>query len=187
MLLLTLRGTPTLYYGDELGMSDVPIAPELVQDPFEKNVPGIGMGRDPCRTPMRWEPGANGGFTAGTPWLPIGEDLARCNVESAAQDVRSMLSLTRRLLALRRAHPALAVGDIVTLPGADDVLAYLRVHDADRLLVILNFAAEGRRCDLPADLPRGRLIFSSDAERALAEVGGSITLAPLEGLIIAAE
>jgi alpha-glucosidase len=55
MLLLTLRGTPTLYYGDEIGMVDVPIAADRVKDPFEKNVPGMGLGRDPCRTPMQWD------------------------------------------------------------------------------------------------------------------------------------
>src|SRR5690606_11977646 len=74
MLLLTLRGTPTLYYGDELGMRDVPIAPEQVQDPFEKNVPGMGMGRDPCRTPMQWDTSPNAGFTTGRPWLPLAAD-----------------------------------------------------------------------------------------------------------------
>jgi alpha-glucosidase len=62
MLLLTLRGTPTLYYGDEIGMRDVPIAPDRIQDPFEKNVPGRGLGRDPERTPMQWNASPNAGF-----------------------------------------------------------------------------------------------------------------------------
>ena len=65
MLLLTLRGTPTLYYGDELGMTDVPIPPDEVQDPFEKNEPRHGLGRDPQRTPMQWDSSPNAGFTTG--------------------------------------------------------------------------------------------------------------------------
>jgi alpha-glucosidase len=67
MLLLTLRGTPTLYNGDEIGMHDVPIPPDRVQDPFERNVPGIGAGRDPERTPMQWDAGRNAGFSTGDP------------------------------------------------------------------------------------------------------------------------
>jgi alpha-glucosidase len=187
MLLLTLRGTPTMYYGDELGMSDVPIPPALVQDPFEKNVPGIGMGRDPARTPMRWSPHEHGGFTAGTPWLPIGDGLATCNVESAARDPHSMLSLCRRLLALRRAHPALAIGDYVALPGDAESLAYLRLHGSERLLVISNLAAGARRFALPAAAQQGDLIFSSDPDRASGSVVRSVELAGGEGVVIAAQ
>ena len=71
MLLLTLRGTPTLYYGDELGLEDVAIPPDRVQDPWERNEPGLGLGRDPARTPMPWDNSTNAGFTTGTPWLPV--------------------------------------------------------------------------------------------------------------------
>src|SRR6185369_17017347 len=74
MLLLTLRGTPTLYYGDEIGMHDVAIPPERIQDPVERNVPGCGLGRDPQRTPMQWSAARNAGFTQAEPWLPVAED-----------------------------------------------------------------------------------------------------------------
>jgi len=80
MLLLTLRGTPTMYYGDEIGMRDVPIAPDQVQDPFEKNVPGLGLGRDPVRTPMQWSDVESAGFTSGTSWLPLADDFKTINV-----------------------------------------------------------------------------------------------------------
>ena len=89
MLLLTLRGTPTLYYGDEIGMRDVPIPPERVQDPLEKSVPGIGLGRDPERTPMQWSAAPQAGFSTAEPWLPLAEDFAQVNV--AAQRGRSDL------------------------------------------------------------------------------------------------
>ena len=86
VLLLTLRGTPTLYYGDEIGMTDVPIPPDRVQDPFERNVPGLGLGRDPERTPMQWSAAPNAGFTAGTPWLPVAADYRETNVETQRRD-----------------------------------------------------------------------------------------------------
>ncbi|MBX6340831.1 MAG: alpha-amylase, partial [Thermomicrobiaceae bacterium] len=124
MLLLTLRGTPTMYYGDEIGMRDVLIPPDRVQDPLERNVPGIGLGRDPERTPMQWEPGPNAGFTTGEPWLPLADDYQTCNVEVEREDPRSMLSLYRRLIALRRAEPALHVGSYAPVPAEGSVLAY---------------------------------------------------------------
>src|SRR5213075_1517721 len=92
MLLLTLRGTPTLYYGDEVGMHQLAIAPEDVRDPFEKNVPGIGVGRDGCRTPMQWDSSNFAGFSEVRPWLPLPEDHIRENVANLEADARSILS-----------------------------------------------------------------------------------------------
>ena len=126
MLLLTLRGTPTMYYGDEIGMQDGTIPPELVQDPFEKRVPGIGVGRDPARTPMQWDASANAGFTRGTPWLPVADDYRETNVAVEADDPRSMLVLYRRLIELRRQRPELVVGDWRPLAADGDVLVYTR-------------------------------------------------------------
>ena len=80
VLLLTLRGTPTLYYGDELGLSDVAIEPSQVRDPRELREPGLALGRDPVRTPMPWDDSANAGFTKGTPWLPLHDDWPTRNV-----------------------------------------------------------------------------------------------------------
>jgi alpha-glucosidase len=184
MLLLTLRGTPTLYYGEEIGMSDVPIAPNQVQDPFEKRVPGIGAGRDPERTPMRWAPRPSAGFTAGTPWLPIGDDVGTCNVESERDDPVSMLSLHRALLKLRRKRAALALGDYERVAAEEDCLAFIRRHDRERLLVALNFAKAPATVKVPAEFMNGRVLLSTAMER-----GGTITdtvaLRPMEGLVMA--
>jgi alpha-glucosidase len=146
MLLLTLRGTPTIYQGEEIGMEDVPIPPDRVQDPWERRVPGLGLGRDPTRTPMRWDSAApHAGFTApgAEPWLPIGEPSA--NVAAQEGDPRSMLSLYRALLALRRAEPALAVGGIAAVEARGEVLTYERHDPATtgrrRLRVALNLGA----------------------------------------------
>ena len=142
VLLLTLRGTPTVYYGDELGMHDVPIPPELVQDPAEKQQPGIGVGRDPERTPMQWDGTAGAGFTTGTSWLPIASDANAVNVAAEREDRASMLTLYHDLLALRRAEPALARGSVRMLPRQGNVLAYVRdAAGADRFLAVVNFAA----------------------------------------------
>src|SRR5437763_7903400 len=107
MLLLTLRGTPTLYYGDEIGMMQVPIAPEDVRDPFEKNVPGIGVGRDGCRTPMQWDATAHAGFSSARPWLPLAEDFRHENVVNLEADTRSILNFYKALVELRKKTPEL--------------------------------------------------------------------------------
>jgi alpha-glucosidase len=184
MMLLTLRGTPTLYYGDELGMRDVPIPPDRVQDPFEKNVPGLGLGRDPERTPMQWSAESNAGFTAGDPWLPIAEDFANCNVQSQREDPRSMLTLNRRLLELRRNEPALSIGSYIAVPADGDILAYRRREGDSRFLVVLNLGAQpavfdGRHC-----MPKGQIILSTHLDRVDETCVERIELRADEGLII---
>jgi alpha-glucosidase len=181
MLLLTLRGTPTMYNGDELGMTDVDIPPELQQDPARYD--GAERGRDPQRTPMPWTADAAGGFTTGTPWLPLGADVAERNVESQRRNPRSMLNLYRRLLALRRAEPALAVGAWAPLPSPPNVVAYERSVPGRRLVVALNLGGGDEIVDLDAT-PREVLI--STHERAVL-VGGRVALAPNEGVVLAAD
>jgi hypothetical protein len=85
--------TPTMYYGDEIGMQQAAVAPDQVRDPFEKNAPGIGVGRDGCRTPMQWTAETNAGFTSGQPWLPLAPDYVSDNVENLCADRQSILSL----------------------------------------------------------------------------------------------
>ncbi|HEX8445930.1 MAG TPA: alpha-amylase family glycosyl hydrolase [Sphingomonas sp.] len=143
MLLLTLRGTPTIYYGDEIGLEDVAIPPDRVQDPRERREPGLGLNRDPVRTPMPWDASAGAGFTSATPWLPLNPDHRTRNVAAQSDEPSSILTLHRALLALRRQHPALATGPIALLPPDDAILAY---HRGDDLLVVLNLT------DTPAGL-----------------------------------
>jgi len=142
MLLLTLRGTPTIYYGEEIGMADLPIAPEDVRDPRERQQPGLGLGRDPERTPMLWDSSDGAGFTRGTPWLPIGEKEQSGNVEEMSRDPRSILTLYRRLIDLRRTHRALSIGALSGLKVAGKVLVYQRTLGAERFTVVLNLGHE---------------------------------------------
>lgn len=184
MLLLTLRGTPTLYYGDEIGMHDVAIAPDRVCDPFEKNVPGLGLGRDPVRTPMQWNGERHGGFTNGTPWLPLADDFPFVNVDSLRGRSDSILSLYRRLIALRRAEAALSVGDFAALPVHGDVMAYMRKAGDRRLLILLNFNSLPANYDLKILEGQPALLFSSHLARDSQSLGDAITLHGDEGVII---
>ena len=129
MLLLTLRGTPTIYNGEELGMENVSIPAELEQDPFGKRVPGLGLGRDPQRTPMQWDTTVNAGFApAGvTTWLPLEDDAAVRNVLVERAEPKSMLNLTHELLTLRREWPALAIGSYAAIDGLpEECFVYTR-------------------------------------------------------------
>jgi len=186
MLLLTLRGTPTLYYGDEIGMTDVPIAPEQVRDPLELNVPGKGLGRDPQRAPMLWDDSHNAGFTDGAPWLPLSADRARCNVGAQMRDATSMLSLYRHLLALRRQEPALNRGSYESLRAGPDVLAYARVHGARRVLVLLNFGGDEVPVAQGLLPPDAVVLASTGMDRNGASIGQSATLRGHEGLVLVA-
>ncbi|HXG82168.1 MAG TPA: alpha-amylase family glycosyl hydrolase, partial [Sphingomicrobium sp.] len=149
MLLLTLRGTPTLYQGDELGIGKVAIPPDKVRDPKELREPGIGLGRDPSRTPMAWNASPHAGFSRAEPWLPLHEDWRTRNVEAQQADPGSMLSHYRQLLRLRRSEQALAIGSIRLTEGGEHVLAYERRHGDKRLHIALNLSATERRYDLP--------------------------------------
>ena len=161
MLLLTLRGTPTLYYGDEIGLPQVAIPPERVQDPFEKNVPGLGLGRDGARTPMQWDGSRFAGFSSVEPWLSLSEDAAVRNVDTQRGDPASIFNLYRRLLALRRQHPALATGLYRPIEAEGDVLAFLREQESEQFLVALNFGDGPAAAVLPAGVPGHRRICSS--------------------------
>ena len=183
VLLLTLRGTPTLYYGDELGMTDAAISPDAVRDPREKTQPGHG--RDPERTPMRWTGAAKADFTTGEPWLPIGRDIARVNVETERDDPHSMLALHRRLLALRRATPALHNGAMRTLGVEGEVFAYAREADGNRFVVAVNFAGATQRFSA-ADATGGTVVLSTDPAREGQPVSGALDLGPDEAVLIQA-
>ncbi|RIK87668.1 MAG: alpha-amylase [Planctomycetota bacterium] len=184
MLLLTLRGTPTLYYGDELGMHNVPIPPDRVQDPFERNVPGMGLGRDPERTPMPWNAEPRAGFTSGEPWLPISEESGHRNVESLRADPTSILTLYRRLLELRRREPALHIGDYVPLAAHGDVLAYRRRDEGARYLIALNFGAEPGVLDLTGRTGCGKLVLSTHLDRDEEDFDCRVELRADEGVIV---
>jgi alpha-glucosidase len=180
MLLLTLRGTPTLYYGDELGMPDVPVPPELVQDPWEKNTPGLGLGRDPVRSPMQWDDSPNAGFTTGRPWLPLASDYTERNVAAHRDDPRSMLTLYHRLLALRRTDPALTAGGYAPAGDGPVWFSFVREAGTRRVFVALNFAPKPVRVSVPG---RGRVLLSTHLDRN-GDTAEGLDLRGDEGVIV---
>jgi alpha-glucosidase len=185
MLLLTLRGTPTCYYGDELGMTDVDIPPDKVQDPWGINVPGQNLGRDPERTPMQWDASEHAGFSSAEPWLPVAHDYRTVNVEVQQQDPRSILSMFQALTALRRETPALSLGTYRTVEsGQPDVYAYLREHDGDRVLVLLNFGSSDHTLDLSAVSATGQVLISTEMDHTGKANLDSFKLRANEGVVV---
>ncbi len=180
MLLLTLRGTPFFYMGDELGMERVRIPEDRVTDPFAKLVKGYDLGRDPERVPLRWDESPRGAFTTGEPWLPLGRPER--NVAALRADKGSLLNLYRDLIALRRRSRCLISGDHHPLRSRYDILAYRRMSAEEELLVLLNIAPEPRRWLWQGS---GDCLLSTHPGRRECVVDGSIQLAGDEGLIIA--
>jgi alpha-glucosidase len=167
LLLLTLRGTPTLYYGDEIGMHDGDIPPERVHDQMEKNMPGLGLGRDPERTPMQWDSSPNAGFCPPDtePWLPIPADYQQINVALEREDAHSLLNLTRRLIELRRSRPALSIGSYHAIDGVpDSCFVYLRQSSGQHYLIALNFSGQEQIVKLP-EMGNGRILLSTYLNR----------------------
>jgi glycosidase len=165
VLLLTLRGTPTLYYGEELGMREAHVPRERQQDPWGfRSLPELS--RDGCRTPMQWNTGPSAGFSeapAEQLWLPLGDDLETANVEQQIPDPRSMLTLYRRLLALRRASPSLHRGDYRPVDDApDECFVFVRQAGDETMLTALNFRSEVQRVDLSEP---GRVVLSTHLDR----------------------
>lgn len=192
MLLLTLRGTPTLYYGDEIGMTDVEIPPDRQQDPWVLET--AEMGRDPCRTPMQWSGGPHAGFAPASAeelWLPLSDEFERINVEAELGDPTSILNLYRSLLAHRKDNPALEVGDYRAVDGVPAACyAFLRGETIDGhpgtgpVLVALNFSDEHLRLRLP-ELGAAVIALSTHLDRSgLCDMGG-LDLRPYEGVIVA--
>jgi alpha-glucosidase len=183
MLLLTLRGTPTMYYGDEIGMENVQVPENAQQDPVGKNL-GYEFSRDPSRTPMRWDSRENAGFSAAKPWLPVGKDSGNANVAAQSEDPDSLLSLYRRLIALRQSEPALSIGSYRGLEAEGDVLAYLREEGATRFLLVLNLGSKAATFEVPEDVGKGLVALATDRGRQGEEVGGEVELRGDEGVVV---
>jgi len=188
-LLLTLRGTPTCYYGDEIGMEDVTIPPEYVQDPPALNQPEIAhiIGRDPERTPMQWDASPNAGFSpAGVQtWLPVAADYTTRNVAEQATDPTSMLSFFRALTALRQSSPALLVGDYAAVEtGRDELFAYTRTHGDERYLVVLNFGARSYRLDFSHLAKRAEIALVTGMQSVGEVPLRSLYVVPNEGIVL---
>ena len=185
---LTLRGTPIMYYGEEIGMTNNdPTRKEDVKDPIGRTGWPKEKGRDGERTPMQWDAAPNAGFSTKTPWLPVPPSYETHNVASESKDPNSVLNLYKKVLALRRTHVALLEGSYTALNEDDaHVMSYLRSYKGTGVLVVLNMSDSARKAKF--DLSKhgfGRstlktLIASPEASAK----GSEVTLEPF-GLLIA--
>ena len=181
MMLLTLRGTPFLYYGDEIGMPDGELPPEGAErDPVGRRTGDPSRNRDPCRTPMQWnaEPGA--GFTTpeAQPWLPIAKNAGTRNVAAQRDDPRSVLHLVRDLIALRRERTSdLVTGDYVALPAPERVWVFER---GEAVTVALNLSGDAVR----VEGLQGTVSISTSRARDGETLPGSTELDPWEGIVV---
>jgi alpha-glucosidase len=177
LMLLSLRGTPVLYQGDEIGMGNVTVARDDLRDPLGVRFFPYYEGRDAGRTPMQWSTGPGGGFTeADRPWLPLG-DLAAANVATQRDDPDSVLTLCRDVIAYRRRHPQFVVTDYRSLSSPEGMWAFAR---GDNHLVVLNMSTE------PLELARltGTVVLCTNRSRDSEVVASSLRIAPHEGLIM---
>jgi alpha-glucosidase len=175
-MLLTLKGTPFIYYGEEIGMRNIPVRKKSeVKDPIGKTYWPFFKGRDGCRAPMQWNSEVNGGFSDTVPWLPVHQDYAGRNVKQQISDPDSLLNFFKKLIAIRRSEPALQKGDFT--PLVEDprrILAYQRTYANDRIVVILNFSSR----ELSFMLPEGNwLSMVADVDTLVSD---SITLSPYQ-------
>ena len=179
MLLLTLRGTPTLYMGDEIGMVNGDIKPHQVQDPQGKNM-GVEHTRDVCRTPMQWDDSVYAGFSEVETWLPVNVDYKERNVEAQSADERSILNMYRKLIHYRKTHLSLSIGDYQAINAPDNVFAFIRQHGDERHLLLFNFGEKALDVSLAES---GTIVMNSGLNRS-GQVRGIIQLAGNEGLLI---
>lgn len=182
MLQMMLRGMPVVYYGDELGLPDTPVSASEIRDPWELRTAGRGLGRDPERTPMPWSGENGGGFTDGTPWLPLGPAAGSLHVQAQSVDPQSSLNFYRYLIHLKANSPALTTGDYRSLDlGNGYVYAFIRETELQRFLVMLNF--DSRPATVVVRGPVGRWIAGThevEGDGEMAE-SGELILEPYEG------
>ncbi len=184
MLIFTLRGMPFIYYGDELGMTDVAISAQSEKDPFGKNVPGLDVGRDPERTPMQWDNSYGAGFTKGQLWLPVAPDFATKNVAVESADTNSMLSFYKKMIHFRTKSQVLLHGVYTPVDsGNESIFAFIRELDGQKILVMLNFTNSKQRAK-PSHL--GSIAISTHTNRVVGEEVQTkeFVMQPYEGVVI---
>ncbi len=161
-MLLTLRGTPFLYYGEEIGMRDIQLSRREILDPVGWYYWPFYKGRDGCRAPMQWDSSVNSGFSNRKPWLPLHPDWVWRNADSMVRDKDSLLNCVRSLLAIRRRYPSLRSGQLSLLENRPaGVLGYERILPEERTVVLLNFTRSRKVLELPGKAQKWKAIFST--------------------------
>lgn len=178
-LLLSLRGTPCLYQGEELGLTEAYVPYELLQDPYGKRFWPKFRGRDGCRTPMPWtRERTNAGFTDGHPWLPVAMEHQERAVDTQDKVDGSILTFYREMIEVRKAYPAILKGSFATHEADETFIAFERRHNGDRVFCAFNLGEEPRAITLPQGDWRIDRALPFDVE----ETGAGLTLPPWQAL-----
>jgi alpha-glucosidase len=184
VLLLTIKGTPFVYYGEEIGMTNGRLKKNQIVDPLGKQFWPFFKGRDRARTPMQWNPAINAGFSIHTPWLPVNKDYLELNVKVESRDPDSVLNLYKRLISLRNDSPALQCGEwIPVMKGERGILAYIRSLRDEKIVVILNFRSTKGKINFSYP-EKGIVILSTHRQKGTLIKASEVSLYPYEGLVI---
>ncbi|MCC8153547.1 MAG: DUF3459 domain-containing protein, partial [Tannerellaceae bacterium] len=184
-LLLTLRGTPFIYYGDEIGMQNRRIPRSRIRDRYGRLFYPFYTGRDKCCTPMQWNDSSYAGFSRATPWLPVHPDYKTDNVRIQKGDDNSIWNYYRQLIRLRRNYPVLQSGEIHFLnKGERMYLLYERSMISGSLWIAVNFSPFSRKIKEWRILKGKQVVLSTHPERAGKVVGEAFTLSPYESVLI---
>ena len=183
---MSLRGSPCLYQGDELGLPEADVAYEDLQDPYGITMWPEFKGRDGCRTPMPWvsaDPklGFSGGATAAKPWLPVSEAHRPLAVDVQEKQSDSLLTFYRQLLQWRKSQPVLLHGDIALLPANEQVLAYVREHEGKKVLCVFNISETAAEWALSTGVIVREVLQGSGLQGAEVK-GATVHLAPWGGM-----
>ena len=182
ILLLTLRGTPTIYYGEELGMDNTYIPKDRLQDPRAILEPEKGVGRDPQRTPMQWNSSEYAGFSNNEPWLPVDKDHKELNVETEKKDEHSLLNFYKNLIELRQNEEAFLVGHYIPNGINGSVISYIRKGADKSFLILLNFSEKPGELELKPH-QKGKILICTQSSRTGKTLEGKISLFGNEGLV----
>lgn len=186
MMLFTLRGTPTIYYGEEIGMVDVAIPPTEIVDPQGIRFPDLYQSRDPARTPMQWDTSPYSGFSNVKPWLRLADNYEEVNVETQKSLPESLVNLYHTLIQLRHRELALQLGSYQPIHTDEQIISYLRSYEGEgRFLVILNLTHRPTSFSPAHFYWHGTIVVDTLLRRLGEQVGSeSLTVQGDEGLII---
>jgi alpha-glucosidase len=186
-LLLTQRGTPFIYYGEEIGMRNVRVTRHQIQDSVGKRFWPFYSGRDGCRSPMQWNASKNAGFSQGKPWLPLHSNYMERNVLTQKEDPDSLYCFYRQLIQLRRQEKALRQGIFLALTYEPRfILAYMRKLEGETILIVMNFGWRQMRFFLGSELNRAhwRVLLSNKSFELTEDHSGQLLLKPEQVVIL---
>lgn len=181
LLMFTLKGTPFVYYGEEIGMENTKISKKHIKDKLGKKYWPLYKGRDGARTPMQWNASQYSGFSTNTPWLPLNPSYKTNNVLSQQNDHNSLLNQFKKLISIRKETKILQIGEIQLISYANNVLVFKRFIDEKEIYVILNFSRFNKSVD---SYQCQNILYTTHNTNAKISLDNNLKLRTFEGVII---